>query len=162
MSTIIVGGAAALLFRENIYAAIVIPSAALAMMPMSARLVRLYRKEYIKSKALRTLEIDHNGTKYRINAFADTGNMLYEPNSGCPVVIVENRMFGDSYLDTLADQKLSVLPFSTLSGEKRAIIAFKPDSAYLDGTRIDCLVGLYNGKLSDQNDYNALINPLMV
>ncbi len=116
-----------------------------------------------------------------IIAMIDTGNLLREPLSGCPVVVVEKQelldivpeeilnnlekiIYGDYNNVTLEEyaSKFRVIPFTSLGKENGLLLGLKVDDLYVEYDEQEnniegAIVGIYNKKLSTSNSYNALI-----
>ena len=162
LATVILGGGVGLVCQGQMTKglSVTIHILILLLMPLSMMMVRRIRAGIIKSRALRALVIDHGGKQISIKAFEDTGNMLSEPVTGLPVVIVEERMLCLWSAEKL--RGVSVLPFRTISGEDGSMVAFKPDGVSVDGKQIECFIGIYKGKLSYTDEYQAIVNPLLI
>ena len=114
-----------------------------------------------------------------IKAMLDTGNLLRDPISKSPVVVVEKEVMykaiDKKILDNLENivdgedieledwtSKIRLIPFSSLGKENGLLIGVKSDavSVYYEDKKIyikNAIIGIYNGKLSKNNRYNALI-----
>ena len=119
----------------------------------------------------------------KINAMIDTGNMLKDPITKEPVIVVEKSILyelipykildnldeiigGDSKLDEndIIEyvSKFRVIPFSSLGRENGILLGFKPNKVitYIDSNKEELnnvIIGIYNKKLSKKDKYNALI-----
>ncbi len=112
----------------------------------------------------------------------DTGNLLKDPITNSPVIIIEkNKLsnilpkeilentekiingkyeFNDEYLKYAS--KFRVLPFSSLGKQNGLLLGFKVDKieAEINEEKIireDAIVGIYDKKLSNRNQYEGLI-----
>ncbi|MCX7714350.1 MAG: sigma-E processing peptidase SpoIIGA [Clostridia bacterium] len=136
-----------------------------------------------QARKLCEIMISHNGRSIFLKAMIDTGNALVEPITHLPVIVAEFRAIKEilplelsnmisvgaadiSTLDPLFQSnvrmKLRIIPFHSLGKEKGIIIGFKPDCMKLieENKYIkDVIVGIYDGKLSPNDEYNALLNP---
>ncbi len=124
--------------------------------------ITVYCFLHIKSRRTgRTFEkitIRLNGKDIKLCALVDTGNMLCEPISGAPVVIVE----ADELLEAITDLhslRLRYIPYRALGNESDMLTGFVPDSFKVCGQEVKCCVALYRGKLSPRSEYSALISP---
>lgn len=125
-----------------------------------------------------------NGKIFKTRALIDTGNLLKEPITNVPVVIVENAALegilpkellentenilgGDiekipKNLQTKYLSKFKVIPFSSLGKQNGILLGIKAEKLKIikyDGERnIDkAIIAIYNKKLSRKGEYNALI-----
>lgn len=127
-----------------------------------------------RAKQLYAVTVTHNGKNISVTALFDSGNLLREPVTGKGVSLVEwdtaRKLFGvdcpvEDMVKNVDGIKLYVVPYRTV-GEKRGIIyAFRADSIEIaDGHRLigNVLVGLYDGKLSEKNEYNALLSAELI
>ena len=109
----------------------------------------------------------------------DTGNLLKEPISNEDVIIVEkdslkdiinkdvleniNAILKGNWLDSknLYSYKIKIIPFSSLGNENGLLVGFKPDYTKIYGedeiVRNDIIIGIYNGKLTQNDMYTSLI-----
>ncbi len=122
-----------------------------------------------------------------IKALVDTGNSLTDPISKTPVIIAEYCAISELLpieLQSLFEQhresnlnlissimastdwvtRFRVIPFKSLGKENGMLIGFKPDEVYLieNSKRLlikSAIIGIYNSKLSNKNEYSALIHP---
>ncbi|GHV01431.1 sporulation sigma-E factor-processing peptidase [Clostridia bacterium] len=127
---------------------------------------------------MRKISVFIDGKRADLNAFLDTGNQLYDPVSGLPVVLIERaafcQLFG-SDRKTNRDSPFSAFGFrlpkgrsidlSTAAGRGKIFI-FKPDKIliYSDkgaNTIVDVTVGLYEGTLSKTGEYAGLLHPAL-
>lgn len=108
------------------------------------------------------IEIGVNGKNTILRALVDTGNALFEQSTGLTVVVAENT-YTDEIINLQKDgQKIYIIPFKALGTDGGVIMGFRPDYMRIiqDGKYIsDVIVGVYDGKLSANEDYHALINP---
>lgn len=140
--------------------------------------------QFIKSKAIKNniiceLEIFYKGKNKKIKTMLDTGNLLKEPISNEDVIIVEKESLKDiisndilenigtilkgKWLEsqTLHSYKIKIIPFSSLGNDNGLLIGFKPDYIKVYGeeeiVRNDIIIGIYNGKLTQNDMYTSLI-----
>ena len=118
-------------------------------------------------------------------ALLDTGNMLKDPITSMPVIVVEkevlknilpeiilnnlNRIIGgDVPKEVYEDENLEyitkfrVIPFSSIGKENGMLLGFKTNKVeIIDETNIEevknVIVGIYENKFSKKNQYSALI-----
>lgn len=119
---------------------------------------------YVKSRGaisslIYKVEILSNNKKVIINAFLDTGNELREPITNLPVIIVENKFFGDYTYDK---NNTYYIPYKVINGDNGKLIGFKPDCVYIynhgKSEEKQAIIAKCEGKLSNNNDYNALLS----
>ncbi|MCI8961980.1 MAG: sigma-E processing peptidase SpoIIGA [Clostridia bacterium] len=128
------------------------------------------------------IKIFNNGKEQRLRAMIDTGNLLKDPITNSPVVIIEKSKllnilpeeilentkkiingqyeFSDEYLKYAS--KFRVLPFSSLGKQNGMLLGFKVDriEAEINDEEIirkDVIIGIYDKKLSNRNQYEGLI-----
>ena len=124
-----------------------------------------------------------SGRSAAFTALVDTGHSLREPISGKPVIIAEfavlktllpdeiKRLFnekGERDLEKAASafaevgfaNRLRLLPYSTIGERGGLLVGFRPDEALVDTDRPrEVIIGVFNGKLSPEGEYQALIAP---
>lgn len=144
---------------------------------------RVFSRSLVREKLKMPLYISLSGKTAEMTALLDSGNSLFDPLSGSPVIVAEyaalrpilpeaaQRVFenmSEADIGDAADQiggcglKIRAIPFSSLGRERGMLLGFKPDGASVfekDGAREinDCIVGVYNRNLSGDKSYNALL-----
>lgn len=130
------------------------------------------------------LNIFLNDRKVEVKALMDTGNMLKDPISGIPVIVVcKNKLYGlfsKEILDNLENiingkisedifinngemiSKFRIIPFSSLGIQNGILLGIKVDKIEIffeESVKIteDVIVGIYNNKLNKNDEYAALI-----
>ena len=124
-----------------------------------------------------------DGKEFRTNAMIDTGNLLKEPITNNPVVVVERKVLenilpkeilentenilgGDieNIPKNLQDKYLSKLkiPFSSLGKQNGMLLGIKVESLIVINSReerkIDkAIIGIYNKQLTKKGEYGALV-----
>ena len=142
------------------------------------------------SRLLYKLEIQFDGVSRIVEALLDTGNELSDPVSRSPVMVVEFeeimpllpkevcRIFqepGGTNLELVTRvmagstwiNRIRIIPFNALGNTCGMLIGYRPDRAKIlmdDGWKEikDVIVGIYNQKLSGDNEYHALIHPQII
>lgn len=116
--------------------------------------------------------IELNGQQLSLRGFIDTGNKLSDPISGLPVIITSADklifilpqpvidFFTSGNSDGLNNhwkKRIRVLPCSTVNGQS-TVYAVKCDCLYLQGINTgECLVAVINKKISDTDEYDAIL-----
>ena len=128
------------------------------------------------------LKVFNNGKEQKVRAMIDTGNLLKDPITNSPVIIVEKNSlknilpeeilentgkiingeyeFSEEYLKYAS--KFRVLPFSSLGKQNGMLLGFKVDKieAEINDEEImrdDVIIGIYDKKLSNKGNYESLI-----
>jgi stage II sporulation protein GA (sporulation sigma-E factor processing peptidase) len=118
----------------------------------------------------------HAGRSARFTALCDTGNELFDPVSGLPVMVADVH----SLLPLLPENAPSALkcgildfveqmgcaglsfrlvPYSTLSADSSLLPVFRPESVIVDGKETrDILVGVTARSMCSDGEYSAVIN----
>ena len=151
-------------------------------------LIKFLQVKLGKKDILTKVTINLNKKEVQLVALVDTGNSLKEPLTQSPVMIVEyfaikdilpkkiERLFtgdGDMELDIVAEVmfevydeiKLRIIPFKSLGKDNGMLIGFKPDEISINDeqfkkkVREDVVVGIYNNKLSSDDNYKCLLHP---
>ena len=140
---------------------------------------QIIRSKMSKKDMICELEIFYKGKNKKIKTMLDTGNLLKEPISNEDVIIVEkdslkdiinkdvleniNAILKGNWLDSknLYSYKIKIIPFSSLGNENGLLVGFKPDYIKIYGedeiVRNDIIIGIYNGKLTQNDMYTSLI-----
>jgi stage II sporulation protein GA (sporulation sigma-E factor processing peptidase) len=136
------------------------------------------------------LNIIFDNKGINVNALIDTGNSLYDPISHLPVIIVEFQAIRDllpndvqGIFEKYNDDNLGLvstimsnsiwlsrfrlIPFTSLGKENGMLIGFKPDEVEIiedDGKKDlkDIIIGIYNKRLSNNENYKALLHPELI
>lgn len=143
-------------------------------------------KSKLSSKdALLKVKIYYEGKILELNALLDSGNMLKDPISGMPVIIVErqklNAIIPEKILEHIEkimggdDQKeksnievqkylskVRMIPFMSIGKENGMLVGIRIDKIRIENDdqtieKNNVIVGVYNKKISKDNKYNALI-----
>jgi stage II sporulation protein GA (sporulation sigma-E factor processing peptidase) len=168
-----------------------IPMWTLVVAPIFVYTIIRISWEYIQNKFMKEtlclpLRITSKDLTADLTALVDTGNSLFEPISRLPVIVVEFQMIknilptqlcdlfnknleGD--LDTLSKLNpsfnLRVIPYTTIGNPCGIILGFKPEEIKIlrgEGNyqMINAIIGIFNGKLSRDSSYGALLNPEII
>ena len=130
------------------------------------------------------VSIELNNKTVNIKTMIDTGNMLKEPISGLPVIVVENtalyELIPKEILDNLDDilggdfqkipdnikstyiAKLKWIPYSSLGKQNGMLVGIKADKAIVEKDdqvieHDNVIVGIYNKSLTKRGEYRGLI-----
>lgn len=125
-----------------------------------------------------------NNKEIKTKAMLDTGNLLKEPITNIPVVVVEHKLLYDVIpneildnienilggdLEDISDEvksdyisKLKVIPFTSLGKQNGILLGIKADELIVEEMnsekKIDkVIIGIYNKELSKKRIYSALI-----
>jgi stage II sporulation protein GA (sporulation sigma-E factor processing peptidase) len=105
------------------------------------------------------VEIVDKESQKLVTALLDTGNELREPATNLPVMILER-----SYIEhfQIGNDERLYIPYKVVNGQGGMLLGFKPDYIIIHNgsemKRRDVVVAFCDGKLSDLNDYNALLS----
>jgi stage II sporulation protein GA (sporulation sigma-E factor processing peptidase) len=119
---------------------------------------------YIKDrKDISTLiykvDIKCNNICRTFSAFLDTGNELREPATNLPVLILENKYIEDF---NIKDKDKLYIPYKVVDGSVGKLVGFKPEyvNVYFKDkvTRNEVIIAFCENKLSDLDDYQALLS----
>ena len=130
------------------------------------------------------VEVQLNGKVIETIAMIDTGNLLKEPITNTPVVVVEHTLLYDcipkeilNHLDELLGgdfnnipeeikekyiTKLKFIPFSSLGKQNGMLLGIKADSIKIkDSEKVEkkenIIIGIYNKSLTKRGEYRALM-----
>lgn len=139
---------------------------------------KISRKDIFKN-----VKIDIEGKEIIVKTMVDTGNMLKEPISGKPVIVVEHTLLYDILpkeilnnlekilggdFENLSDEvknkyisKLKFIPFSSLGKQNGMLVGIKP--TYIEVMqeeklkKEDVIIGIYNKSFTKNGEYRALM-----
>ena len=146
--------------------------------------VKIIRKKFTTKDMICDIEIMLNNKKINTKALIDTGNMLKEPITNTPVVVVEkillyecipkeilnniNQIIGGD-LEKIPQQiqsqyisKLKLIPFSSLGKQNGMLLGIKVQQIKIikeseEITKENIIVGIYQQSLTKNGDYQALM-----
>jgi len=142
---------------------------------------KIIKNKLTKKDMLYDIEIFYKDKKSSIKAILDTGNLLKDPITKTPVLIVESQKlneiipgnilnnieniiyrYGFEGIDEEIKTRCSIIPFSTIGKNNGIIIGFRPDYIKIyteegEETRKKVIVGIHNNKISKNGLYSGLI-----
>ena len=144
---------------------------------------KLAKNKITKKDMICQVKITLNKKDKILNAIVDTGNMLKEPITGNPVMVVERSSLYDLMPKEILNNteeilggdfekipeevkneyipKLKMIPFSSLGKQNGMLIGIKPDKVEVinehTNYKKDVIIGIYNKSLTKRGEYNALI-----
>ncbi|RFU63189.1 sigma-E processing peptidase SpoIIGA [Peribacillus saganii] len=134
-----------------------------------------------------TVAIKLKNCEWTVTGLVDSGNQLYDPISGSPVMIlsvrgieedlpenvlriiddVDSFLSGDGSMDVEWDDRLRIIPCKVVGNDKGLLAAFKADSirvhqenGILDATK--SLISFTRQQLSPDEAYQAIVHPKML
>ena len=133
-----------------------------------------------KKDMLYDVDIYYKEKKSSIKVILDTGNLLTDPITSTPVLIVEaqklnniisedilknieNILYGEcNGIDEDIKTRCSIIPFSSIGKNNGMIIGFRPDYIKIhteeeEEVRKRVIVGIYNNKIARNGLYSGLI-----
>ena len=146
--------------------------------------VKIIRKKFTTKDMICDIEIMLNNKKINTKALIDTGNMLKEPITNTPVVVVEkillyecipkeilnniNQIIGGD-LEKIPQQiqsqyisKLKLIPFSSLGKQNGMLLGIKVQQIKIikeseEITKENIIVGIYQQSFTKNGEYQALM-----
>jgi len=142
---------------------------------------KIIKNKLTKKDMLYDIEIFYKDRKSSIKVIFDTGNLLTDPITKTPVLIVESsklkEIISEKILNKIEDiiygrdvegideeikTRCSIIPFSTIGKNNGIIIGFRPDYIKIyteegEETRKKVIVGIHNNKISKNGLYSGLI-----
>lgn len=128
----------------------------------------LVKRERREKRELRLVRCQVNGKKICCTGLWDTGNSLFDPISGKPVLVLEKEelMKHSVYI---RKEKFRVIPFHSLGTKNGFLEAFVADYVQIETMdekrkqdtieREDVIIGVYEGKLSRDGSYQMILHP---
>lgn len=128
--------------------------------------------------------VELNGKKIETIAMIDTGNLLKEPITNTPVIVIEHTLLYDcipkeilNHLDELLGgefdnipeeikekyiSKLKVIPFSSLGKQNGMLLGIKAENITIknmdkEQKKENVILGIYNKSLTKRGEYRALM-----
>jgi len=142
---------------------------------------KIIKNKLNKKDMLYNIEIFYKENKANIKVMLDTGNLLKDPITNIPVLIVESKklksIISENILRNIEDiiydnniekidedikTRCSIIPFSTIGKTNGIIIGFRPDYIKIytdDGEKIrkKVIIGIHNNKIAKNGLYSGLI-----
>lgn len=145
---------------------------------------KIVKNKITKKDIYKEIKIEMNGKQIHLNAMLDTGNMLKDPITEKPVIVVEKiilyEVLPKELLDNLENilggelenisenikdkyiKKLKFIPFSSLGRQNGMLIGIKPDLVEIieeqkTQKRNDIIIGIYEKSLTKDGRYRALM-----
>ena len=145
---------------------------------------KLAKNKITKKDMFCVTKIKINGKEIELKTMMDTGNMLKEPISGNPVMVVEknslyniipkeilnnieNILGGDfeKIPQELKEEyipRLKIIPFSSLGKQNGMLLGIKAEKFKIiteqtEEEKENVIIGIYNKSLTKRGEYNALI-----
>lgn len=142
------------------------------------------KNKITKKDMICKVKIKLNGKEIVLDTMVDTGNMLKEPLTGNPVVVVEKTSLYDLMPKEILNNtelilggdfgkipenikneyisRLKIIPFSSLGKQNGMLIGIKPDRLEVineqsEERKDNAIIGIYNKSLTKRGEYNALI-----
>ncbi len=153
---------------------------------MLKNIIHYYQMKVLRERELLDIIIHFQDQDISITSLLDTGNSLVEPLSRLPVFVVEYKIIQNMLPDCLKKvfesnmendyialekvmnelkdiMNINLIPFKSLGMKNGFIIGFKPDSITIyngikKNTYENLIIGIYNGKLSNDEGYYGLLN----
>lgn len=145
---------------------------------------KLVKSKFSKKDLFCDITIKINEKEIKTKAMLDTGNLLKEPITNIPVVVVEHLLLYEAIPKEILDNienilggdlekipesikneymsKLKVIPFTSLGKQNGMLLGLKADEIKLEEQdevkKVDkIIIGMYNKKLSKKEEYSALL-----
>ena len=130
------------------------------------------------------IKIKLNNEEIKTKAMIDSGNMLKEPITGTPVIVVEStllegampheilknleKIIGGDFREIDEEikkeyiTKLKLIPYSSLGKQNGMLLGIKPDFIEVEKEENfekidDVIIGIYNKSLTKKGEYRALV-----
>ena len=176
MFAMLLGGATGVLVKCGTIYFDLPPGVFLPLFILSYAAAALFMKILQNRRAKRrySVTISYGGKKITVPALFDSGNLLRDPLSGKSVSVLEwdkaRELIGadygyDALLEHTDDMIVRAVPYRGINGSDGIIYAFTADEMEIPEERksaANILIGLYNGRLSPDGEYNALINSALL
>ena len=145
---------------------------------------KFVKAKFSKKDLFCNIIIKINKKEIKTRAMIDTGNLLKEPITNIPVVVMEHKLLYDVVPEEILDNienilggdlekipenikndyisKLKVIPFTSLGKQNGMLLGLKADKLEIVEDDIvknvdKVIIGMYNKKLSKKGEYSALL-----
>lgn len=144
----------------------------------------IVKSKITKKDMFSEIIVELNGKKIETIAMIDTGNLLKEPITNTPVIVIEHTLLYDcipkeilNHLDELLGgefdnipeeikekyiSKLKVIPFSSLGKQNGMLLGIKAENITIknmdkEQKKENVILGIYNKSLTKRGEYRALM-----
>ena len=144
----------------------------------------IVKTKFSKKDMFCDVEVELNSKKIKTRAMIDTGNLLKEPITNTPVIVLEHTLLYEcvpkEILDNLESilggelvkipeeirneyiSRLKLIPFASLGKQNGMLVGIKADSLKIiqdeqEKESKNVIVGIYNKSLTKRGEYRALI-----
>ena len=144
---------------------------------------KMTKNKLTKKDMICKVKIKLNGKEETVEAMVDTGNMLKEPITGTPVVVVERTSLYELLPKEILNNtesilggdfekipeeikneyvpKLKLIPFASLGKQNGMLVGIKPEKIEVINEQTEeeknAIIGIYNKSLTKRGEYKALI-----
>lgn len=144
---------------------------------------KMAKNKLTKKDMICKVKIKLNGKEETVEAMVDTGNMLKEPITGAPVVVVERTSLYELLPKEILNNtesilggdfekipeeikneyvpKLKLIPFASLGKQNGMLVGIKPEKIEVINEQAEeeknAIIGIYNKSLTKKGEYKALI-----
>ena len=144
---------------------------------------KISKNKMTKKDILCQTKIKLEGKEITLNTMLDTGNMLKEPITGTPVVVVERTSLYELLPKEILNNtesilggdfekipeeikneyvpKLKLIPFASLGKQNGMLVGIKPEKIEVINEQTEeeknAIIGIYNKSLTKRGEYKALI-----
>ena len=144
---------------------------------------KMAKNKLTKKDMICKVKIKLNGKEETVEAMVDTGNMLKEPITGTPVVVVERTSLYELLPKEILNNtesilggdfekipeeikneyvpKLKLIPFTSLGKQNGMLVGIKPEKIEVINEQTEeeknAIIGIYNKSLTKRGEYKALI-----
>ena len=144
----------------------------------------IVKTKFSKKDMFCEVEVELNNKKIKTRAMIDTGNLLKEPITNTPVIVLEHTLLYEcvpkEILDNLESilggelvkipeeirneyiSRLKLIPFASLGKQNGMLVGIKADSLKIiqddqEKENKNVIVGIYNKSLTKRGEYRALV-----
>ena len=144
----------------------------------------IVKTKFSKKDMFCEVEVELNNKKIKTRAMIDTGNLLKEPITNTPVIVLEHTLLYEcvpkEILDNLESilggelvkipeeirneyiSRLKLIPFASLGKQNGMLVGIKADSLKIiqdeqEKESKNVIIGIYNKSLTKRGEYRALI-----
>ena len=144
---------------------------------------KIIKNKINKNDMFCKIKLKLNGKEIVLNTMVDTGNMLKEPISGLPVIVVEHTKLYNVIPKEILNNieailggdfnkipenikkeymsKLKLIPFASLGKQNGMLLGIKAEEIEIleepTNQKKEAIVGIYNKSLTKRGEYDALV-----
>lgn len=159
-----------LILKRHGYSVMTLTAAVFFFACFGRKAVELIKKEILHKKYQKEVHIVINGKTICCQGLLDTGNGLFDPVTGKPVLILERTELAKNQVE-IRQEQYRVIPFHSIGKKHGFMEGFVADAVYVISKDVKgniqseekkkVIIGIYEGKLDRDAAYQMILHPML-